>query len=98
MLLCMFGIGPSLLLPWLTVVVVQDNAEGIFELLFVQGLTVPAHITGTYLYSFAALTLVHAVIFIVCVVTVTPAVIKLPAARWALLLLALTVQVSVDLT
>jgi hypothetical protein len=95
MLLALFGVGPSLLLPWLTVVVVQDNAEGIFELLFVQGLRVPAHVAGTLLYSFAAMTLTHAVVFSVSVIFATPAVIKLPAARWALLLLALTVQVRV---
>eukprot|EP00035_Acanthoeca_spectabilis_P039938 m.66067 g.66067 ORF g.66067 m.66067 type:complete len:1472 (+) comp9798_c0_seq2:173-4588(+) len=88
-----FGIGASLMLPWLVVVAVQDNADGIFELMFVQGLRVKAHVIGTFIYAFGAMSLAHAAIFLLCFVSGSPALWKLDdPARWCVLILALTCQ------
>lgn len=61
--------------------------------MFVQGLRVRAHIVGTFLYAFGAMCLGNGAVFVTCLVTATPAVVRLDSAtRWVLLILALTCQ------
>ena len=50
LMLVAFGLAPSFMLPWLVVVTVQDNAEGLFELMVLQGLRLRSHVVGTFGY------------------------------------------------
>ena len=91
MLMAGFGIAPSLILPWLVVVAVQDNAGGLLELMVLQGLRIRNHVIGTFAYIFAITFAANLSILIVLAITAAPIIIDQSAGSFFLLLFALVV-------
>ena len=91
MLTCGFGIAPSLILPWLVVVAVQDNAGGLLELMVLQGLRIRNHVIGLFGYTFFITFVANLSILAVFAITGAPMIIHQSAGGFFLLLFAMAV-------
>ena len=84
------GLAPSLMLPWLVVVAVQDTANGTLELMVLQGLRIPAHVAGTFAYTFSISFATNTAVFVASAVSAAPFITDQSAAGIMLILLTLT--------
>lgn len=91
LLLVGFGIAPSLMLPYLVATVVQDNSDGIIELMVLQGLKINNHVIGTFVYAFIISFTSTMLVYLICLIGAAPMIINQTAAGTIMLFVCFVV-------